>query len=105
MHAPSLVLMNDPIPLSRALVASARSSLLAFLRIELGIANTMLDGVAASSDEAARSRRRDRATQACNEVVRFLEIDSARSGLSLADRAELNAGLYAARERLVDAGA
>jgi hypothetical protein len=98
-------LMDDSIAASRALVATARDSLLMFLRIELGIANTMLDGAAISEDEASRRRRRDRAGEACGEVVRYLGFDSARTGLSTADREELTAGLQAVQARLAEPGA
>ena len=74
--------------------------MLSFVWIELGIANTMLDGAAASRDQTGRLRRRALAMQACDEVVRYLATDVAQSGLSLADREELSAALVAVRARL-----
>jgi hypothetical protein len=90
---------------SRALVASARDSLLVFLRVELSLANTMLDAAAFSGEESGRRRRRDRAVEACDEVVRYLGMDATRTGLSPAERDELSAGLQALQARLADTGA
>jgi hypothetical protein len=71
----------------------------------LGVANTMLDGSAVTQDEVGRRRRRDRAARACDEVVRYLEIDARRHGLSTVDRDEISSGLRAVRARLASAGA
>jgi hypothetical protein len=95
---------DDSIAASRALVATARDAVFVFLRIELDLANTMLDGAAVSGDEAGRRRRRDRAVEAYEEVVHYLGIDAARTGISPADRQELSVGVHALQARLADAG-
>jgi len=92
--------MDDPIPVSRALAHSAHDSMVTFLRIELQIANTMLDAAATTHDADSRERRRGRANEACAEVVRYLEADVERPVLSAEEREELSTGLRAVQARM-----
>lgn len=93
--------MSDPIPTTRALRAAAHDTMLTFLRLELGIANTMLDTALSTRNDAVRQRRRDRARDACSEVRRYLDDDSKKALLSGRERAELIDALDAVGARLV----
>jgi hypothetical protein len=68
------VILGQQYPHSGALAAAAHDSMVTFLRIELQIANTVLDAAATTNDDEARERRRARANEACAEVVRYFEL-------------------------------
>jgi len=85
---------------SRALIESARAHRVEFLRVELKLANTMLDTSCSTHEELARERRRFRAEQACTEVSRALEADRTQAYLTDAERQELTAGVARVHERL-----
>ena len=86
---------------SRALTATARDLHVEFLRIELKIANAMVDASNTTGDAATRERRRGRAREACAEVSRWLAAALLLARLTEAEREELTVGLSSARERLV----
>jgi hypothetical protein len=92
--------MENPIPVSRALADSAHDSMVAFLKIELQIANTMLDAAATTHDAETRERRRGRANEACAEVVRYLDPEVGRSVLSADEREDLSMELRAVQGRM-----
>jgi hypothetical protein len=83
-----------------ALTYSARQALLDFLRLELKIANTMLDSAALARDDATRERRCRRAREACAEVDQHLTSESPHFQLATSEREELTGGLRLARLRL-----
>jgi hypothetical protein len=82
---------------------SARQWALDFLRLELRIANTMLDGATLARDDATRERRCWRAREACAEVDRHLTSASPHFRLTTSEREELADGLRLARLRLAGA--
>jgi len=61
---------DDMVGRSRALIESARAHQVAFLRVELQIAHTLLDSSCTTHEELSRERRRFRAEQAYAEVSR-----------------------------------
>jgi len=91
---------DDLVHKSRALIESARTHQLEFLRVELQIANTLLDSSCTTHEELSRERQRFRAEQACTEVSRALEADRTAPYLTDAEREELTAGVAHVHERL-----
>jgi hypothetical protein len=65
--------MNDLTRNEAALADAVRASAIEFLRVELKIANTMLDLAAATGERETRARRRAQAKEACRTVKRYLE--------------------------------
>lgn len=82
---------------------AARHAAVEFLRIELRVANTMLDVATCSSDWRGGERRRAAARAACGEVARHLAKGSTIV-LSASERDELTAGLDKLAHRFVAAG-
>ena len=81
-----------------ALANAVRSSAVEFLRVELKIANTMLDLAAATIEQETHARRRAQALEAYNTVKRYLETPAVP--LLGEDRASIAAGLHALEERI-----
>jgi hypothetical protein len=69
-----------------------------FLRVELEVGNTMLDA-AEGADEDVRTRRRGRAQEAHDEIVRQLARGS-KLGLPARERGEIRDGLARLTKRL-----
>jgi hypothetical protein len=65
--------MTDLTRNEAALADAVRSSALEFLRVELKIANTMLDLAASASEQETHERRREQARIACDTVKRYLD--------------------------------
>jgi hypothetical protein len=86
--------------IARALAYAAQQAFLDFLRIELKIANTMIDGAVLARDDATRERRCGRAREACAEVDRHLTSESPHFRWATHEREELTVGLRLARLRL-----
>jgi hypothetical protein len=85
---------------THALAYSAQKSLLDFLRVELKIANTMMDSADLARDDQTRERRCGRAREACAEVDRHLTSGSPHFRLATSEREELADGLRLALLRL-----
>lgn len=66
----------------------------AFLRAELEIANTMLELAAASVDEASRTRRLERASEAAAEVMSYLTAEGLPIHWTDTEHEELSRGLW-----------
>jgi hypothetical protein len=64
--------MIDPATNEAALASAVRTSAIEFLRVELKIANTMLDLAASTHEQEAHARRRAQAVEAYNTVKRYL---------------------------------
>jgi len=90
----------DSAEYARAIAASASDALVSFLRVELEVANTMLDAAAATSNGELRARRRDLAHAAHDEVARRLTADAPLPGVTLDVRAELSFQLALVQGRL-----
>lgn len=65
--------MNDLTRNEAALADAVRASAVEFLRVELKIANTMLDLAAATDEAETHARRRAQANEAYSTVRRYLE--------------------------------
>ena len=81
-----------------ALANAVRSSAIEFLRVELKIANTMLDLAASTTEEETHARRRAQAIEAFSAVKRYLEAPAVP--LLAEDRDSITAGLHALEERI-----
>jgi hypothetical protein len=95
---------DDIIANSVELVESARDLHVNSLRLELKIANAMLDASNTAREEATRERRRVRAREACAEVSHWLDAASRPARLTDAERQELSAGLESVRARFAALG-
>jgi hypothetical protein len=84
--------MADLFLASSSLLEAARRNAVDFLRIELRIANTMLDAAATATNPQIGARRHDAARAAYDEVARSLATGS-RLAFSEPERAELGTGL------------
>lgn len=95
---------DDIIESSRALVETAHALRVDFLRVEIKIANAMLDTSKTTRDEATRERRLGRAREACAEVSRWLDATLPSGRMTDAEHDELTLGLAQARARLAMPG-
>ena len=91
--------MADLFRASSTLWEAAQRNAVDFLRIELRIANTMLDAADRTTDSRSAARRHDLARAAHDEVARSLA-EGSRVAFSDGDRAELSTGLAEITRRL-----
>jgi hypothetical protein len=90
--------MNDLAKNEAALANAVRTSALEFLRVELKIANTMLDLAASTGEEETQERRREQAMLACSTVKRYL--DGPAVPLPVEDSQEIRQCLRALEQRI-----
>jgi hypothetical protein len=93
--------MNDLARNGAALANAVRTSAVEFLRVELKIANTMLDLAASTDEEETHERRRAQANEACDAVKRYL--DEPAVPLAVKDRQAIMEGLHALQQRIIAA--
>jgi hypothetical protein len=93
--------MNELAKNDAVLADSVRSSAVEFLRVELRIANTMLDLAAATSEAESYARRRAQAQEAYSTAKRYLNEPAVP--LHAEDVRVIAAGLRALEERITAA--
>jgi hypothetical protein len=92
--------MNDLVRKEGAMQAAVRASAIEFLKVELKIANTMLDLAAATSEHGAHQRRRAQAIEAYATVARYLSGEGSTVPLGEEQRKELTVGLLSVARRM-----
>jgi hypothetical protein len=91
--------MNDLVR-NGAIKDAVRASAIEFLKVELRIANTMLDLAATTGEHEAQQRRRAQANEACVTVARYLNGEGPAVPLGDEQHAALTVALRSLERRM-----